>query len=88
MAAIAETLPGSRIGAWYDFMSPPAMPRDIVVKINADVATIVRRPDFQKRLTDDALEPIFGTPEEFAAQIGTDLGSWAKPIKAVNVKVD
>ncbi len=88
VAAIAETLPGFRIEAWYGFMGPPGMPRDIVAKINADVATIVRRADFQKRLTDDALEPILGTPEEFAAQIGTDLGSWAKLIKAVNVKVD
>ena len=67
VAAIAETLPGFRIEAWYGFMGRPGMPRDMVAKINADVATIVRRPDFQKRLTDDALEPILGTPEEFAA---------------------
>ena len=28
------------------------------------------------------------TPDEFAAQISGDLASWAKLIKAVNVKVD
>lgn len=86
--AIAETLPGFRIEAWYGFMGPPGMPRDIVAKINADVATIVKRPDFQKRLVDDALEPVLGTPEEFGAQIAADLASWARLIKAVNVKVD
>ena len=86
--AIAETLPGFRIEAWYGFIGPPGLPRDIVAKINADVAAIVRRPDFQKRLSDDALEPILGTPEEFAAQISADLASWAKLIKAVNVTVD
>ena len=86
--AIAETLPGFRIEAWYGFMGPPGMPRDIVARINADVATIVKRPDFQKRLVDDALDPAIGTPEEFAAQINTDLVSWARLIKAVNVKVD
>ena len=71
VAAIAETLPGFRIEAWYGFMGPPGMPRDIVAKINADVATIVRRADFLKRLTDDALEPILGTLEKVATQIGT-----------------
>ncbi len=86
--AIAETLPGFRIEAWYGFIGPPGLPRDIVAKINADVAAIVRRPDFQKRLSDDALEPILGTPEEFAAQISADLASWARLVKAVNVKVD
>ena len=86
--AIAETLPGFRIEAWYGFMGPPGMPRDIVAKINADVATIVKRPDFQKRLVDDALEPVLGTPEDFGAQIATDLTSWARLIKGVNVKVD
>ena len=86
--AIAETLPGFRIDAWYGFMGPPAMPRELVMKINADVAAIVKRPEFQKRMIDDALESALGTPEEFATQIAADLGSWAKLIKAVNVKVD
>ncbi|MBL8384685.1 MAG: tripartite tricarboxylate transporter substrate binding protein [Burkholderiales bacterium] len=86
--AIAETLPGFRIEAWYGFMGPPAMARELVARINADVAAIVRRPDFQKRLTDDALESIVGTPEDFAAQVRTDLESWARLIKAVNVKVE
>jgi len=86
--AIAETLPGFRIEAWYGFMGPPGMPRDLVTKINADVAAIVRRPDFQKRLADDALDTVLGTPEEFASQVRTDLESWARLIRAGNIKVD
>ena len=86
--AIAETLPGFRIEAWYGLIGPPAMTRDLVMKINTDTAAIVRRPDFQKRLVDDALDPVLGTPEEFAARIASDLESWGKLIKAVNIKVD
>ena len=86
--AIAETLPGFRIEAWYGFMGPPGMARDLVMKINSDVASIVKRPDFQKRLTDDALETVLGTPEEFAAQVRTDLEAWGKLIKATNIKMD
>jgi tripartite-type tricarboxylate transporter receptor subunit TctC len=86
--AIAETLPGFRIEAWYGFMGPPGMARDLVVKINGDVASIVKRPDFQKRLTDDALETVLGTPEDFAAQVKTDLETWGRLIKAGNIKVE
>lgn len=43
---------------------------------------------FNSLQVDDALEPILGTPEDFAAQIATDLANWAKLIKSVNVKVD
>ena len=86
--AIAETLPGFRIEAWYGFMGPPGMARDLVMKINSDVASIVKRPDFQKRLTDDALETVLGTPEDFAAQVKSDLDAWGKLIKATNIKMD
>jgi tripartite-type tricarboxylate transporter receptor subunit TctC len=48
----------------------------------------VKRPDFQKRLADDALDPVLGTPEDFAAQVKTDLESWGRLIKAGNIKVE
>lgn len=86
--AIAETLPGFRVEAWYGFLGPAGMPKDLVKKIHDDVATIINRPDFQARLTADALEPVANTSEEFAAQISGDLASWGKVIKAVNLKLD
>ena len=86
--AIAETLPGFRVEAWYGFLGPAGMSKDLVKKIHDDVATIINRPDFQDRLTADALEPMANTPEEFAAQISADLASWGKVIKAVNLKLD
>lgn len=86
--AIAATLPGFRVEAWYGFMGPAGMPRELVRKIHEDVAGIIRRPDFQERLKADALEPVVNTPEEFAAQIQADLASWGKLIKAVNLKLD
>jgi len=86
--AIAETLPGFRIDAWYGFMGPPAMSKDLVKKINADVMGIVKRPDFQERLNQDALDTVANTPEEFATQVATDLNAWGKLIKSVNIKLD
>jgi tripartite-type tricarboxylate transporter receptor subunit TctC len=86
--AIGETLPGFKVEAWYGLMGPPGMSPDLVKKINADVLSIIKRPEFQARLTTDALEPVGGTPEEFSAQIKADLGNWNQLIKAVNIKLD
>ena len=86
--AIAETLPGFRVEAWYGFMGPQGMSKDLVHKINADVVSIIKRPDFQERLLADAIEPVGNTPEEFGVQIVNDLAAWNKLIKSVNIKVD
>ena len=37
MPVIAETLPGFEAVAWYAIVAPPATPKSITQKINADV---------------------------------------------------
>jgi tripartite-type tricarboxylate transporter receptor subunit TctC len=69
-------------------MGPQGMSKDLVHKINTDVISIIKRHDFQERLIADAIEPVGNTPEEFAAQVVSDLASWNKLIKTVNIKVD
>ncbi len=86
--AIAETLPGFDITAWYGFMGPAGMPREVVKKIHDDSVTIVRRADFLERLDKDGIDPVANTPEEFAAQVKTDLARWAVGVKAAGAKLD
>ena len=86
--AIAEVLPGFKIEAWYGLMGPKGMPADLVKKINADVLSILKRPDFQAKLSADAIEPVGGSPEDFAAQIATDLKDWSQLLKSINLKMD
>jgi tripartite-type tricarboxylate transporter receptor subunit TctC len=86
--AIAETLPGFDILAWYGFLAPAGTPREIVRKIHADALSIVKRPDFQERLIRDGIEPVANTPEEFAEQIRTDLAKWAKIVKAAGARIE
>jgi len=84
--AIAETLPGFDITAWYGFMAPAGTPREIVKKIHDDSVTIIHRPDFLERLERDGIEPVGNTPEQFAAQIKRDIERWGKIVRAAGVK--
>jgi tripartite-type tricarboxylate transporter receptor subunit TctC len=86
--AIAETLPGFDITAWYGFMAPAGTPQEVVKKVHDDSVAIIRRPDFLERLDRDGIEPVANTPEQFGAEIKTDLARWAKIVKAAGAKLD
>jgi tripartite-type tricarboxylate transporter receptor subunit TctC len=84
--AIAETLPGFDINAWYGFLGPAKLPAEIVRKVNADSRAIIARPDFQERLIRDGIEPVGNSPEQFAEEIKADIARWAKVVKAAGIK--
>jgi tripartite-type tricarboxylate transporter receptor subunit TctC len=84
--AIAETLPGFDITAWYGFLAPAGTPREIVKKIHDDSVTVIRRQDFLERLERDGIEPVGNTPEEFAGEIRRDIVRWGKIVQAAGVK--
>jgi tripartite-type tricarboxylate transporter receptor subunit TctC len=84
--AIAETLPGFDVTAWYGFLGPAKLPPEIVRKVNADSLAIIARPDFQERLSRDGIEPVGGSPESFGAQIRADTERWARVVKAAGIK--
>src|SRR5260221_7581718 len=86
--AVAETLPGFDITAWYGFLAPAGTPREIVKKIHDDSVTVIKRQDFLERLERDGIEPVANTPEEFAAEIKADLARWAPIVKAAGAKLD
>src|SRR3979490_3145225 len=80
--AIAETLPGFDIQAWYGFMAPAGTPREIVKKIHDDSVTIIRRADFLERLGNDRLRPAAQRPTQFAATIKTANAKMGKIVQA------
>ena len=86
--AVAETLPGFRIEAWYGFMGPAGLPRELVNKIHSDVMSIATRPDFQARIVADGMEPVSGTPESFGRQVADELREWGDMIRGAKIKAD
>jgi len=84
--AIAETLPGFDITAWYGFLGPAHFAPQIVRKVNADTLAVIARSDFQERLARDGIEPVGNSPEAFAEQIRADIARWAKIVKAAGVE--
>ena len=77
---------GFEVTAWFGVMAPGGTPAGIVQKISADVARLVATPDLQKRMLDDASEPVGSNPESYAAFIRAEIAKWSEVVKLANMK--
>ena len=86
---IAETVPGYEAAVSFGLFAPKGTPREILIKINADVQKIINDPEFHKRFLEPlVVQPIPGSLEAFAEYLRKDSAKWAKVIKAANLKID
>jgi tripartite-type tricarboxylate transporter receptor subunit TctC len=86
---IAESgVPGYEATLWYGILAPARTPEPIVRRMNAELGTALRSPDVVEKLSSQAVEPYHTSPEQFATLIRSELGKWAKVIKASGAKTD
>ena len=81
-------VPGYEATQWYGILAPAATPRDIVLKLNAEMVKALRQPDVRERLAADGTVPVGNTPEEFGAHIKTEIARWAPVVKASGARPD
>ena len=76
------------IGTWFGVVAPAATPKDIVVRLNAEMVKIIASPDFRKRMEDVGAEPVGDSSEQMARRIKDDTEKFAKLVKDAKVIVD
>jgi tripartite-type tricarboxylate transporter receptor subunit TctC len=81
-------VPGFEAVSWGGVMGPGGMPRDIVVKLHAELARILKMPDVSEKLSGLGAEIVASTPEEFAAYLQAEITKWGKVARDANVKLD
>lgn len=85
---MAESLPGYEVNSWYGVLAPANTPREIVQRLNAEVAKGLKAPDARQRLFAIGAEPLAQTPEVFAAFIQSEVDKWAKVVKTAGIKIE
>ena len=73
---------------WFGFVAPAAVPKDIVVRLNAEVNKALQAADVQKKLEDQGADVLGGSPEQFGALIKSDISRWAPIIKESGARLD
>ena len=85
---VAESgYPGFTAELWVSIVAPAATPAPIVQRIAAQAAAGSRDPAFSARLEALGVDPTPAhSPAEFARFIAAEVESWAKVVKAANIK--
>ncbi len=80
--------PAMSLASWYGILAPTGTPREIVVKLQAEVVKALALPDLRERFAGLGIEPVGNTPDQFAAEIKEDITRWAKVVRAANIRAE
>ena len=88
LPAIAETVPGVALDVWLGVFMPAGVPKDVVTRVNTDIARVLQLPDVKANLSGQGIEAAPSSPEALAATIKDDYARWGKVIREANIKAD
>jgi tripartite-type tricarboxylate transporter receptor subunit TctC len=81
-------IPGYEATNWYGVVGPAKIPSAIVTRLNRELTRIIAIPDIRDRLSAQGMDPSSMTPQAFSAYIDSEIGKWARVIKAAHVKAE
>jgi len=86
---VAESgFPDFEASSWFGLLGPADLPRDIAVKLQAEVARALNVPEIRESLIQQGADPVASTPEEFAAYIRSETIKWEKVVRASGAKAE
>ncbi len=71
---------------WQAVVVPAATPKEIIAFLNREIVKVIALADIKERLATLGFEPVASTPEEFAKRIKVEFETWAKVIRASQIK--
>lgn len=80
--------PGIKAFTSFSVLVPAKVPPPLVKRIAAEVAKAMKNPATAARLEQQALLPVFDTPEQFAAALKDEQQNWGTFIRAHNIQPD
>ena len=80
-------VPGYEATIWLGIMAPAGTPKEIVERLNAEIARIVAKPLVKEVWARQGAVPMTMTPAEFGAFIKSDIDKWAGVIQRAGIKM-
>ena len=73
---------------WTGLCAAKGTPAAAIERIQRETAKVLAMPDIARRMTQDGLEPVGSTPEQFRAFLAADRRKWGAVIKDANIKAE
>jgi tripartite-type tricarboxylate transporter receptor subunit TctC len=77
---------GFQAVGWNGLSAPARTPKEVIMRINADVLKVIRSPQLAERLKAEGSDPVGSSPEQFAAFLREETARWSKVIKFAGIQ--
>jgi tripartite-type tricarboxylate transporter receptor subunit TctC len=72
--------------SFVGFVLPAGTPKDVIALLNREIVRSLSTPEMKERQTTLGNDIVASSPEEFGQRIKAELSTWAKVIKAANIR--
>jgi tripartite-type tricarboxylate transporter receptor subunit TctC len=86
--AIAETLPGFDLSAWYGIVGPAGLPEPVVQRLHEEIRKAMASPDIAKRLNTEGAVHWDVSPQAFRNYVVGETKRWKSVIEAAKIKIE
>ncbi len=81
-------VPGYDASVWLALLAPAGTPRDIVIRLNTEIAKLMDLPDTKKAMFDAGVEVSLSSPEALGDYMVKEMERWGKVVKETGVKLE
>ena len=78
-------MPDVRMETWFGLAGPAGMPKDIVARINRELAVVVKQPEFQDKLSKLGMAVAYKPDAEFVSFLDSETKRWRELIPAMGI---
>jgi len=81
-------VPGYDASNWLALLAPAGTPKDIVMRLNSEIAKLMAQPDVQKSLFDAGVQVSLSTPEALTQLMLDEHVKWGKIVHEAGIRLE
>jgi tripartite-type tricarboxylate transporter receptor subunit TctC len=85
---IEAGFPGYEVYTWFGLAAASGAPRELIVRLNAELNRILLDPEIRSKITAQGAEVVGGTPEQLGEYMKSEIARWSKVVRKLDLKPD
>ena len=86
LPAVAESVPGYDVVAWFGMFAPAGTPPAIIARLNAEAKRALATPEVARRMEAEGTDVVVNAPSQFAAQVKAEYDKWRGLVGRAKIK--
>jgi len=83
-----QGVPNVDLAIWVGAYAPAGTPRALIDRLQRELKAVINLPEVREKMIAQGQTPVGNTPEEFVANVRTDLPKWDALIKASGAQIE